>query len=97
MKASPKELSATTLVRVYVVLLLLLVLTALATRLPAGPWNLPLALLIAFAKTALIFFTFMRLRQYRGLVRIFAVGGFFWLAIILALTFADYATRDRPF
>jgi cytochrome c oxidase subunit 4 len=97
MSAPPKELSVSALVGVYAVLLGLLVLTALAARLPAGPWNLPLALLIAFAKTGLIFFTFMRLRHYRGLVRVFAVGGFFWLAIILALTFADYATRDRPF
>ncbi len=35
---------------------------------------------------------FMQLRYQRGLVRIFALAGFFWLAIAGVLTFADYLT-----
>lgn len=93
MNVSPKDSSVATLLVVYAVLLGLLGLTALAARLPSGPWNLPLALAIAFAKLALIFYFFMRLKQAGGLTRIFAVAGFFWLGIMLTLTFADYATR----
>jgi cytochrome c oxidase subunit IV len=82
-----------TLFRVYFGLLALLGLTAFSTRLPAGPWSLPLALTIAFVKLGLIFFYFMQLRRHRGLLWIFAAAGFFWLAIALTLTFTDYLTR----
>jgi cytochrome c oxidase subunit IV len=71
----------------------LLVFTALATLLPPGPWALPVALAIATAKTALIFWYFMQLRQQDGMVRVFASAGFAWLAIAGVLTFADYLTR----
>jgi cytochrome c oxidase subunit 4 len=82
--------------RAYGALMTLLVLTALATYLPKGPWALPIALGIATAKLALIFLYFMRLRYQRGLIRVFAIAGFFWLAIAGVLTFADYRTRGWP-
>lgn len=81
---------------VYVSLLALLGLTATATLLPPGPWSTPIALGIATAKGALIFFYFMRLRERPGLIRLFALAGFFWLAILLVLTFADFFTRGWP-
>jgi cytochrome c oxidase subunit 4 len=93
----PPATSRITLFAVYGGLLALLALTALAAQLPAGPWSLPIALAIAFAKLGLIFYFFMHLRQHRGFVRIFAVTGFFWLAIIGTLTFADYLTRGWLF
>lgn len=82
-----------TLFRAYVALMVLLALTAAATLLPSGPWALPLSLAIAFAKLLLVFLFFMQLRYQRGLVRIFAAAGFFWLAIAGVLTFSDYLTR----
>lgn len=82
-----------TFVRVYLGLLILLAATAITARLPAGPWSLPVAMLIATAKLALIFHYFMQLRRQHGFVRIFAVAGFFWLALAAALTFSDYLTR----
>ena len=78
---------------VYVALLLLLGLTAWASHWPTGRWSLPIALAIATLKLALIFTYFMRLRHSGGLVRIFALAGFFWLSIASVLTFADYLTR----
>lgn len=78
---------------VFAALMALLGLTAAATWLPPGPWSLPIALVIASAKIALIFLYFMRLRYQRGMVRIFAVAGFFWLAAAGVLMFADYLTR----
>jgi caa(3)-type oxidase subunit IV len=86
-----------TLLRVYLALLALLVLTAFSARLPTGAWSLPLALTIATAKLVLIFYFFMQLRTHRGLVWIFAAAGFFWLAIAGTLTFADYLTRHWRF
>ncbi len=83
-----------TLIRAYVGLMVLLALTAVATLLPKGPWALPIALAIATAKMAIVFLVFMQLRHQRGLVRIFAVAGFFWLGIAGVLTFADYLTRN---
>jgi len=77
----------------YAALMVLLVLTALGSKAPLGALKAPIALVIAAAKTALVFLFFMRLWYERGLVRLFAAAGFFWLAIIGTLTFADYLTR----
>lgn len=78
----------------YGALMALLALTAAASLLPRGPWTLLLALVIAAMKTAIVFLFFMQLKYQRGLVRIFAIAGFFWLAIVGALTFTDYLTRQ---
>ncbi len=85
--------SRSTLVRVFLALLLLLAATAIASRLPTGPWSLPLSLLFAVAKVALIFTFFMQLRKHGGIVRIFAFAGFFWLALLAILASSDFATR----
>lgn len=82
-----------TLFRAYGALMVLLGLTAAAVYLPAGPWALPISLAIATAKLVIVFWFFMQLRYQRGLVRVAAVAGFFWLAIAGGLTFADYLTR----
>jgi cytochrome c oxidase subunit 4 len=81
------------IVRVYLALLALLGLTAAAALLPPGPWSTPVSLAFATAKAALIFTWFMRLREQPGLVRLFALAGFFWLSILLGLTFAEVFTR----
>ena len=81
------------LLPVYLGLLVLLTLTAVSSSWPLGAWKMPVALVIAAAKTALIFGYFMRLRYEHGLVRAFAATGFFWLGIIGVLTAADYFTR----
>ena len=94
---NPLANSRATYFRMYLALLGLLTLTAIAGRLPAGAWSLPFALLVATAKLALIFLFFMRLREHRGLVRIFAVAGFFWLGLLATLAFADYLTRGWLF
>ncbi|MGH8017233.1 MAG: cytochrome C oxidase subunit IV family protein [Opitutaceae bacterium] len=88
------ETTPRTLLIVFAGLMTLLVLTAWVANLSLGVLNVPVALAIAFAKTALIFLFFMHLRHARdGLLRIFALAGFFWLSIIGLLTFADYVTR----
>jgi cytochrome c oxidase subunit IV len=81
---------------VYGFLIGLLALTAGATFVPSGWWSTPVSLAIAFAKASLIFFYFMRLRSQPNLVRLFSLVGFFWLAILFALTAVDYLTRAWP-
>ena len=81
-----------TLVRVFAGLLSLLALAALATLVPE-PWSLPFSLAISTIQLTLIFTYFMQLCRQDGMVRVFAVAGFFWLAMGGVLTLADYLTR----
>jgi cytochrome c oxidase subunit 4 len=76
-------------------LLGLLALTTFAAYLPLGAANTVVALIIATIKGTLIAAIFMELRESRSVTLAFAGAGFFWLAIMLWLTFADYATRPN--
>ena len=74
----------------------LLVLTATTTAvafIDLGPGNTIVALAIAFIKATLVALIFMHLKWSPRLTRLAVVGGLFWLAILLALTFSDFATR----
>lgn len=79
--------------RVYGVLMLLLLATVLAAQVELGPLHVPVALGIATAKAVLVLAYFMHLRRQGTLVLLFAASGFFWLAVLAALTLADYLTR----
>jgi len=80
----------------YILLLVLLAASAGGSFLPLGTTAKTIfALAIAAAKTLIIFLVFMQLRYQKGLIRVFALAGFFWLAISALLTFADYATRTN--
>jgi cytochrome c oxidase subunit IV len=59
-----------------------------------GPFNTVVALAIAFSKMLLVVFFFMHLRQSSALVKIVLLAGFFWLALLIALTTSDYRTRS---
>lgn len=78
----------------FVALLVLLVLTVGAGRLELGRWNLLVAVSIASLKAILILLVFMRVQYGTPLVRLFAVAGFFWFALLIGLTFSDYVTRE---
>ena len=58
-----------------------------------GPFNTVAALVIAFSKMLLVMLFFMHLRHSSGLVKIVLLAGFFWLALLIALTMTDYRTR----
>ena len=89
----PAEPKPATLLLCFVALMALLAAAAFVPVLLAGPWLLICSLGIAVAKLAIIFLFFMHLRYQRGLMRVFAVAGFFWLAIAATLTLSDYLTR----
>jgi cytochrome c oxidase subunit 4 len=71
----------------------LLVVTVVAAQINLGPWNVPIALAIATIKAVLIVLFFMHVRYSTPLVRLFASGGFLWLAIMLAFIAADVLKR----
>jgi cytochrome c oxidase subunit 4 len=89
----PHIVPISTYLKVFAALVVLLVLTVLVAQVHLGILNTPIALLIALVKAAMIVMVFMNVRYAPPLVRIFAAGGFLWLAIMLVLTFSDVLTR----
>jgi cytochrome c oxidase subunit 4 len=84
---------ARSLLLAWVALLVLLGLSAGSAWLQLGWWNTVLNLGIAAAKAALVLLFFMRLRRSPRLARVAALAGVATLAVLFALSGADYATR----
>ncbi|HTR81742.1 MAG TPA: cytochrome C oxidase subunit IV family protein [Bacteroidota bacterium] len=79
--------------RIGIILMLLLALTISVAYIDLGPYNIVIALLIAAVKATLVGYFFMHIRTSPRLVWTFAIGGFFWLFILFALTFSDFLSR----
>lgn len=77
----------------FVALMVLLGVTVGVAHFHLGAWSAPVALAIAALKTVLIGTIFMHLNTESPLVRLFAVAGFLWLALMLSITLSDYETR----
>lgn len=77
-------------------LLLLLTSTAACAWLPLHDFSLPLELLFSAAQALVIAIFFMELRNTSILIRIAALVGILWLAILLMLPLADYFSRFAP-
>ena len=89
-----RQLTVQSLFIAYGALMLLLTASAIAANLHASAMlKLAVALAIAAVKCAIVFWIFMQLKYQRGLIRVFALVGFFWLTIMAGLIFADYLTR----
>jgi cytochrome c oxidase subunit 4 len=86
--------TAGTVWRCWLGLILLLAATTASAFMPLGSLNLPISLAIAVAKGLIVLLFFMELRASRALVRTFAAAGFFWLLIMIVLTGADYWHRS---
>ena len=78
----------------WVALLALLALTFGLAHLRLGAFNPAASLVIAAVKAALVALFFMHLRRGRALLVLFALVAPFALAILFALSGADYATRE---
>ena len=85
-----------TYVTVFVALISLTALTVWAARLDMGGLAMTVALLIAGTKATMVILWFMEAKYSGKLVKIVAGSGFFWLAILLALSLSDYVTRQWP-
>jgi cytochrome c oxidase subunit 4 len=68
-------------------------ITVQAAKVDLGRWNIVLALSIAVTKMTLVLLFFMHGKYSARRTKLVIVSGFFWLAIMLALTLADYTTR----
>ena len=79
---------------VYAALMIGLALTVGIAYLPHGVWSLPGALAIAFAKAALVVMYFMHVLYSPRLTWIAVIASLVWLAILMAITSADYLSRD---
>jgi cytochrome c oxidase subunit 4 len=86
--------TAGTVWRCWLALMILLAATTASAFVPLGSLNLPISLAIAVAKALIVLLFFMELRASRPLVRSFAAAGFFWLLIMIVLTGADYWHRS---
>lgn len=86
-------MSAATIWRCWLALMLLLAATTASAFVPLGSVNLIVSLSIAVAKALIVLLFFMELRASPALVRAFAAAGFFWLLIMIVLTGADYWHR----
>ena len=58
------------------------------------PLNTIVALLIAVCKASLVVLFFMHIKYNSSLIKLAAVAGIFWLAILITLTMSDYMTRN---
>ncbi|MDB6064250.1 MAG: caa(3)-type oxidase, subunit [Pedosphaera sp.] len=86
-------ISSKTYVLVWAILMVLLFLTWGAANINLGIFSALVALSIAVVKMLLVILIFMHVRYSSPLTWLFASIGFIWLAIMLALTMSDYATR----
>lgn len=89
----PPHPSVGALVANFVALMLLLAATVAIAEVNLGRGNFIAATLIAATKMTLIMLIFMNLRYSKPLTRLVACAGFFWLAIMFALSFSDYLSR----
>jgi len=86
--------SVRTYVTVWAILTIMTFVTYYVAQIELGAWNIVVALLIAFFKMTLVILIFMNLRADSALTKLFAVGGFFWMALLLGQFFIDYVSRN---
>jgi len=80
---------------VFAALLALTLATVLVAEVDLGVFNDVVALTIAVTKALLVLLFFMHIRHSTRMTVLTAVAGFFWLAILIGLTMADYASRGH--
>jgi cytochrome c oxidase subunit IV len=69
------------------------ILTVYAAGKDFGRMNIVIALGIATIKATLVILFFMHGKYSAKRTKLVIISGFFWLAILLGLTLADYSTR----
>lgn len=96
---SERRLTARSYLFTWIALVILSVLTLGLSFAPLGGFHVPVALLIAAAKGALIVAVFMHLAEQRGTSRVILVFWLLLLLILVVITAADVSTRhvtERP-
>lgn len=82
-----------TYVVIFLALIALTILTTAVAFVDLGRVNTVAALAIAVTKMLLVILFFMHVKYSPGLTRLVIIAGFFWLAILVAISMADVFTR----
>jgi len=82
-----------TLVKILLILLFLTFITIAVTSIHLGPLTVTVALLIAGIKAFIVLSNFMHLKYESLLLRILVAMVFVLFALIVVITFIDYAFR----
>ena len=82
-----------TYVLIWLTLTILTFVTYYVAQIDLGALNVVVALGIAAFKMTLVIWFFMHVRTDNPLTKLFVFAGFFWMAILLALTLGDYFSR----
>lgn len=87
--------SAVPYVMVWLALLGLTLATYLTGKQHLGEWALPIAMLIATTKSALVVLFFMHLWSDKGATRLVFILSIIFVSLLLTLTLSDVSTRFR--
>ena len=83
---------------IYILLMVLLVITVVvADHDLGGSTNVIVAMIIAVIKALLVILFFMHVRHGTKLIWIVVAAGFFWLAIFMVMSFADYGGPNNGY
>ncbi len=89
------ETSAMTYLLTWAALVVLAFATYLLAKASLGVFQVPVAMIIAVAKGLLVVLIFMHLLEQRSANRIFFLVAFLFITLLVALTTADVATREK--
>jgi len=78
----------------WVALILLFAINLGSAYVPLGDGNLAFNLFIAAVMAVILIVFLMDLRNSQVVIRVTAVAGLFWMALMFSLTFSDYLTRN---
>jgi cytochrome c oxidase subunit 4 len=87
------HISLRTYTIIFISLLALTGITVLASRMPLGAAHMPVGLIIASTKAMLVILFFMHVIHSDKVTWLYALGGIYWLFILIGLTMSDYLTR----
>ena len=82
-----------TYIVVFIALIALTLVTVGLSFLDLGPWHLVAGMGIGLVKAVLVILFFMHVLHSDRLTRLVIAAGFFWLALLIGGTIADYLTR----
>jgi cytochrome c oxidase subunit 4 len=82
-----------TYVIVFIALIVLTVVTVGLSFLDLGPWHLVAGMGIGVIKAVLVILFFMHVLHSDRLTWLVIAAGFFWLALLIGGTIADYLSR----
>ena len=85
-----------TYLSIFAALMVLSAITVAAAFVNLGSLNPVVAMAIAVLKATLVILFFMHVKYSSRLTKITVVMSFFFVAILFAETFMDYATRGMP-